>query len=240
MPALLPPDIKDAIAFVFYDKDEEPIGTGFFLEADRCYFVTSKHVIDEFDFIYLRVNRNKKATFIYLNLVKNPPQYHENPSVDLAVIKIKKQKHVLNAGMMVGDEFQKTVPLCEGDDVFFVGLLPQVYGNLKNTPVVRKGSIALVTDEPLEDEDGGAAPYFYIEANCYPGNSGSPVFLRLASMEDGQVTETNRYVLLLGVMYGYINDTQEIKSGRKKIDITENVHIALVSPAQGIIDIIGS
>ncbi len=240
MPALLPPNIKECVAFIFFDKDEEPIGTGFFLEADACYFVTAKHVIEEYDTLYLRINRKKKTKFITLDLVKNTPRYHWNEAVDIAVIKIRKQEYMLNVGMLVDDNFQKAVPLCEGDDVFFIGLLPQVYGNLKNTPVVRKGTIALVTDEPLEVE-GGAAPYFYIEANCYPGNSGSPVFLTLASMETGgSIIQSNKHVLLLGVMYGYINQTQEIKSGWKKINVIENVHIALVSPGQAILDIINA
>ncbi len=55
---------------------------------------------------------------------------------------------------------------------------------------------------------------------------------------DGSINLTNQYVLLLGVMYGYLHETKEIKHWWKKLKVTESVQVALVSPAQGILDIL--
>lgn len=239
MPAIVPPNIKETIGFIFEKKNENPIGSGFILNSnDDYYFITSKHVIRDYDKIFIRINTKTRTKYIRHNLIKNKPKYHQNPAIDIAVLKIKKQEFALNIGMIIDKAFLRKIPLCEGDDVFFIGLLPQKYGNKKNTPVVRQGAIVLVTDEPFVDEEG-SVPFFYIEANCHPGNSGSPVFLRLSSMDaNGNINLTNQHSLLLGVMYGYIHETKEIKHGWRKLKLTESVQVALVSPARGILDIL--
>ena len=242
-------NMKNTAAFVFTEDDEEkiPIGTGFWLEKDNeSYFVTAKHMIEDEAEIYIRMNTEKGLLFQEVELTKNQPLYHENPAIDIAIIPLKPRKgakyFMINAGMLIDNEFVEKVGVIEGDDVFFIGLLPQFFGKLKNTPVVRTGKVALVTDELFEDEDGEAL-YFYIEAHCFPGNSGSPVFMRMASMDaNGNISYAGNQVLLLGVMCGYLNQYREIRKGAKisKFNFDENVHIAMVSPAHGILDIIDS
>jgi len=67
---------------------------------------------------------------------------------------------------------------------FFIGLLPQYYGVKKNFPVVRRGSLALITDEAVPTPAGPEKGYL-AEVTSWPGNSGSPVFLNLAGMRGG-------------------------------------------------------
>jgi hypothetical protein len=67
--------------------------------------------------------------------------------------------------------------------------MTQYYGESKNYPVVRRGSLALMTDEQI-DTPTGKQKAFIAELASWPGNSGSPVFLSLTGLrgkgEDGE------------------------------------------------------
>ncbi|MFC1774972.1 serine protease [Nanoarchaeota archaeon] len=250
MPAILSKEIKNSIGFIFIDENFEkvPIGTGFWLEHNGfIYFVTAKHVIKDIKKFFIRLNTKDKSVYVKYNVKKDGrPMYHKNNAVDIAVLKTVPPKNtevsVLNSGCIVDKNFIDSVGLFEGDDVFFVGLLPQIFGNIRNTPVVRTGRIALITDEPFID-DIGCAHYHFIEANCYPGNSGCPVFVRIATMDtSGAMTYSNSMVMLLGVMYGYLNQIKEVGGGliSKPVEFDENVNIAMVSQGAALLEILNS
>src|ERR1700676_4287005 len=55
----------------------------------------------------------------------------------------------VSTGMFVTDDICVKANVSKGDKVFFVGLLPQFYGVSRNCPVVRIGTLALITDEKI-------------------------------------------------------------------------------------------
>jgi hypothetical protein len=72
-------------------------------------------------------------------------------------------------------DWGKSWPPDEGEQVFFVGLLQQYQGSERNYPAFRFGHVALNTDEEI-DLRSGRAQYRVIEAQCYKGHSGAPVW----------------------------------------------------------------
>jgi len=265
MAAIIPADIKKVVTFLFADEQPpRPIGTGFWVGvpakdgADRifCYIVTAKHVVDATDHVLARLNlaqADQPSGFakISLGTGNTQPILHSNPAVDIAVIPFVPPQDagvdfkVIQKDMFALKDYRQSQSVSEGDEVFFIGLMPQIYGKLKNTPVVRYGRIALVTDEPFVT-NGGEAAYFYVEANSYPGNSGSPVFLRFGPIRQaGQITIGADRIRLLGIMHGYLSQGRlleevDMPTGNKTLAFLENINIAMVCPVDYLAEILES
>ena len=264
MAAIIPADIKKVVTFLFNDERQpEPLGTGFWVAVPAqenhgklfCYIVTAKHVISGRRSVMVRLNlvageQPSGLARIELSSADHRPIVHENPAVDIAVIPYAPPQDagvdfkVLQRGMLATMDFRERETVSEGDEVFFTGLMPQVYGRLRNTPVVRYGRIALVTDEPFVTEEG-EANYLYVEANSYPGNSGSPVFLRFGPIRQaGGIRIGGDRIMLLGVMHGYLQQgrpiDQVVESENKVLAFFENINIAMVCPVDYLADILDS
>jgi hypothetical protein len=102
--------------------------------------------------------------------------------------------------MFVTDTQLKSDAVAEGDTLFFIGLMTQYYGNKRNYPVVRRGTLALMTDEEIETP-AGPQKAFTAELQSWPGNSGSPVFLSLGGLR-GSVLQVGQRFGFLGLVLG--------------------------------------
>ena len=94
----------------------------------------------------------------------------------------------------------KNEKVAEGDALYFIGLMTQYYGDKKNYPVIRRGTLALMTDEQI-DTPTGRQNAFIAELASWPGNSGSPVFLSLAGMRQGSL-QLGTKLRFLGILSG--------------------------------------
>ncbi len=101
---------------------------------------------------------------------------HPDPAVDLACINISKIGHNdppifyknLTDELMPDFEHERLLP---GNDVWFVGYPANRFDTSNNLPVLRRGYIASI---PKVDFEGREE--FLIDAQVFPGSSGSPVF----------------------------------------------------------------
>lgn len=213
-----------------------PLGTVFFvyypddrLGADRgfVYVVTAKHVLKDADGHYL------KEISIRVNL-KNPHEQDSASSITGIPVSDERANLIwlhddddaidVAAFPLVPDENKfdfKTIPLSmfadkstlrefkvsEGDTVFFIGLMAQYYGEHKNYPVVRRGTLALMTDEKIQTATGAQQAYI-AELVAWPGNSGSPVFLSLLGMRDGSLSVGTNYKFLGLLCGGFLDKIQ--------------------------------
>lgn len=265
MAAIIPADIKKVVCFLFAKaQPPEPLGTGFWVavparnkaETMFSYIVTAKHVVENKGCVFARLNLtspDQPSGFANIDLASgnHRPILHSNPAVDIAVIPFAPPEDagvdfkVIQKDMFALSDYRRDQSVSEGDEVFFTGLMPQVYGKLKNTPVVRYGRIALVTDEPFAT-DQGEAEYLYVEANSYPGNSGSPVFLRFGpTRKAGTITLGGDRIMLLGVMHGYLHqgrllDQVDVATASKTLAFLENINIAMVCPVDYLAEILDS
>ena len=115
---------------------------------------------------------------------------HPDPAVDLACVNVSSITrtdtffHCLHDSFLQPIDYEKVVP---SSDVIFVGYPEGLYDPVNNLPLIRKGSIA-----SMPNVDFNGKGQIVIDAQIFPGSSGSPVF----------VAWDNKYSLL-----GVVSDT---------------------------------
>lgn len=133
---------------------------------------------------------------------------HPDTNIDLVAIPIgpilnnaeKQGKNYhfvpLGRGVIAGDEILSTLPSME--EIVMIGYPNGIWDSKHNLPVIRKGITATHPKLALNGK-----PEFLIDAACFPGSSGSPIFLaNIGSYvnETGALVAGTR-VALLGILY---------------------------------------
>lgn len=197
-------------------------GTGFFFafakKPTQCVpaIITNKHVVAGATrgsfMIHLRGPDGQPAidrseTYI-LDQFQSRWVHHPDPNVDLCAMPIA---HLLQdaerKGKLLGliqldssllPSEQQTAELTALEDVIMIGYPNGIWDSKNNMPILRKGVTAT---HPAIDYEGRKE--FMIDAACFPGSSGSPVFLfntgGYASRRGGLTLGTR--LMLLGILY---------------------------------------
>ncbi|MCG9134239.1 trypsin-like peptidase domain-containing protein [Candidatus Poribacteria bacterium] len=124
---------------------------------------------------------------------------HPAPDVDLACVNVSYFTHTDAFIQVLDDKFLKPIDyekVAPGSDIIFVGYPEGLYDPVNNLPLIRKGSIA-----SMPNVDFNGKGQIIIDAQIFPGSSGSPVF----------VAWDNEYSLL-----GVVSDTM-IRDSRLEI-----------------------
>lgn len=273
---LIEDNFLKTVAFLTVEKQDDisgklikkPCATVFFVEVPinaevpQIYAVTARHVIENIHAntpIHIRVN-NFDGSIEYLEAKKK--NWVLSDKTDIAVISFeKKSNHKIQAipcKMLATDAIIRREETGIGDEIFFVGLFSEHYGQEHNLPVVRFGNISLMPAEKLsvrvaEDSIISVNGYL-VEAMSWPGHSGSPVFIyypfdrepgtsRVAVFplkEPDPLSGTEQFKLL-GLVSAHYPIEQEVKMSdtipkEQRGRIYEQAGMAVVIPAQGIID----
>ncbi|MGB9203699.1 MAG: hypothetical protein WCB94_06940 [Terriglobales bacterium] len=209
---------------------EMPLGTGFFvMYPDKrggptfgfCYLATAKHVLRDFDGTFLsklkvRLNLKKPVGDIEVDFVNdvavtdasaNLLWLHDDkdPADEAVAIPLLPDEHkfefkTIPLTMFVDDAQLKSDAVVEGDNLYFIGLMAQFYGARHNYPIVRRGTLAMMSDEKI-DTPAGPQKAFITELQSWPGNSGSPVFLSLGGLRGGSLMVGQKFSFL-GILTG--------------------------------------
>ncbi|MDA2914118.1 serine protease [Acidobacteriia bacterium AH_259_A11_L15] len=240
----------------FVELPDERLGPG----KVFCYLVTNKHVLQPkrkdgslaiLETLRLRINRRISESEVRFQFVQIPlPNtdgplrwyFHQEPHVDLAVLPVcfdqDEYEHArIPTDLFVTDNILRSKQVNENDDFLFPTLLLQYAGYERNYPLIRHGKISLLTEEkiPIGREDPSANRSLYlVEATAFPGNSGSPVFLKLGIRESptGGGIEFGRAYYLLGVLEVFFPQQTQIAIGSAETTINLNSGIAGVIPAR--------
>jgi hypothetical protein len=135
-------------------------------------------------------------------------------------------------------------PPLVGEEVLFVTMMTKFAGRERNHPLTRRGYIALNTDETIRGRYG-LSDYYVVEAQCYPGNSGSPVWVLYDFYPDPPNTyRGDKQVFLLGTLAGGQSEDQEViykekREGEEKKTYL-NLALGLVVPVEKLCDILNS
>ncbi|PYD49619.1 serine protease [Komagataeibacter saccharivorans] len=198
-------------------------GTGyiyFFRKKDGTFFpgiVTNKHVINgatdgSFNLTLATDDGGPdlgRHESIHIKHIDKTSIYHPNPNIDLAVIPIGE---ILDSAENNGKNYFY-VPISENlippqdflsslspiEDIIMIGYPNGLWDAFHNLPIVRRG---ITASHPKLNLNGN--PEFLIDAACFPGSSGSPVFLanRGAFLtSEGDVRGGTR-VAFLGTLWG--------------------------------------
>lgn len=175
-------------------------GTGFFLafysdeskSSFRVYMVTNKHVIENANRIRLTFtvkDENKepligiKETLILGQDFINSFIPHNSSNIDLTMLNLTDL--LLNYRTADGKElyfapiFEDLIPtnnewsnLDSMEEIVMIGYPKGLWDETNNLPLIRRG---VTSSSPAYNFNG--KPEFVIDAACFPGSSGSPVFL---------------------------------------------------------------
>ncbi|KMM36358.1 S1 family peptidase [Guptibacillus hwajinpoensis] len=209
-------------------------GTGFFytMNVEEKYIpviVTNKHVIED-----------SKDGLIHFNLADNngdpiEGEYHKveissfesswikhpNPEVDLCILTIGPILNKLERSgikpfyiqvdqslIMNNDQLKELNSI---EDIVMVGYPNGIWDAVNNMPIIRKG---ITATHPGLNYNGKQE--FMIDAACFPGSSGSPVFLYNPSSYNDKNGNTiiGSRIKLLGILYA---GPQHTASGEVKI-----------------------
>lgn len=199
-------------------------GTGFFMnfrqkgETSVPAIVTNKHVIagaasGHFFFTAQKpgIDAPDLGNLIPVSITNFEQVWflHPDPTIDLAVFPLAETLRFLEqqgkrpffrrlAHDMIADNAYMS-RLTAIEDVLMIGYPIGLWDSKHNLPIVRRG---ITATPPFVDFDG--LPQFVIDAACFPGSSGSPVFLFNEGSyptKEGGVMLASARVKLLGVLY---------------------------------------
>ncbi len=173
--------------------------------------------------------------------------FSTDASVDLAITPIglnvdKLDVVFLPSSLLLGQDEVEKNHVVEGDSVLFTGLFVQIVGQNHSEPIVREGKIAMMPREQIPTTLNSLGDVYLVDSHVFGGNSGSPMFIDLAGMRGGSITTGVNY-RVFGVVSGYVRE--DINLTLQPVaayagTVAANSGIAMVVPAQKVLDIINS
>jgi hypothetical protein len=211
-----------------------PTGTGF-LVIIKSYFhvVTAKHVIfdketdsfidDEMFFFFNNLDGTIGAACIsdLKNRLNSKWIFHENSDVDIGVMPFGFDPSINDLVAVQQEVFMPFEQLSELRDIFFISYQPGIQIRIQISPIIRAGTISVMNDDGT----------FYIDAAAFPGNSGSPVFLRPSFSYDEKEVHTLGGGNFIGVIGGYLtyeDVAYSMQTKRPRIAFEENTGLSRV------------
>lgn len=208
------------------DPKKKSIGTGFLVakkindNSQQIFLVTNKHVIAKADDTGKIVGKFSKALFSFVKNENNNPKLgdsvvintenltdmflqHPDENVDLAICNISELYNQLSQNKQ--NIFIRTIPIemipAESEnfdaieDVLFVGYPNGIFDQKNHLPIMRRG----ITASPYNvDFNGGKK--FLIDAQVFPGSSGSPVFIKEQNLRNGTLKLGTENYFFVGII----------------------------------------
>ena len=205
------------------DGNRQSTGTGFFFSFkldDKNYvplIVTNKHVINSPKvgaFVLTKCNEQGEPLLgqterVVLDNFESLWIKHPETSVDLAVFPIAPLYHQAEAKGLkffappIGEDLlptpEKIADLSGLESITMIGYPNGIWDEKNNMPIARRG---ITATHPKNDYNG--LPVFVIDCACFPGSSGSPVFIfDQGGYLDakGSLSLGSDRIILLGVLF---------------------------------------
>lgn len=225
-------------------------GTGFFttfnqtIESIVPVLITNKHVITGADQIRITCHIAEEkiykpsGTFIEVNIFLHDTLFnHPDPNIDLCAIStgsILQQAIDRKIPIFYAPITMDTIPteaewqyLDAIEDITMVGCPNGISDTVNNLPIIRQG---ITATSPSKNYNGKHE--FMIDIACFPGSSGSPVFLY--NPHGYLDKETNQFMMgrprlkLLGILYAgpqVTNSGQIILANPSQFTINSMMHL---------------
>ena len=232
-------------------------------EGHAFYAVTTRHTVADED---LSIRFNVKGGGINDELISRH-DWIPHGSTDLAILPINhlhtweydiefvlsilmpEQRDYLVSTVISPDQTKYLHAYGAGDEVFSIGLFAGHKGEKVAQPAARFGHIALVPEEgekisamipPLDKKKSIPIDAFLVEMAAWPGQSGSPVFIRPWTEEkrskERPISELN---FLVGMIQGAYGTKQDVKiNGKDSIIEPANMGLGIVVPSKDIRDLL--
>jgi len=212
--------------------------TGFLVSVESVYYLlTAKHVVinertgriqDDGMHVFFNqldgtigsrsieeIKQNYKLNWIF----------HENPEVDIALIPFGLNYETDDVKVLPDQMFLSAKDIVELYDVFFISYQPGIEPVSKILPVFRGGIVSTINEDRS----------FYIDAFAFPGNSGSPVFLKPSAVRTdgkniliGEDPYGYKFIGIIGEYIPYQEMAISTKTNRPRIIFEENTGLSKV------------
>jgi hypothetical protein len=251
-------DLKKSVVFIgdvsedsgTHEKKVNLYGTGFLVRIqDIYYLITAKHIItdqnsgalkDSEMYVFLKAKKGN-VNFRKIQDIKSNFKVewivHANPDVDIAIIPWPLDLTNDDVRVVPEELFTKSERIFELYDIFFLSYQPGIETAAKIAPVFKTGTVSLINDDRS----------FYINASAFPGNSGSPVFLKPSPMrfdEDNVPAAGNNldgtFIGIVGNYITYQEVAVSVQTKRPRIVFEENTGLSKVWPVEFIQEILNS
>lgn len=219
------------------------IGTAFLVKIeDIFYLVTAKHVIVDLDsegnltnvvndsLLYAAFyNKKEKVEIRYISEIKSSFNvdwiFHNDKNVDIAMIPFAVDIQHDKLRVIPETDFLDTKSLFETYDIYFISFQPGLTNFKYLSPIFRSGTIARI------NKDGT----FYIDAFAFPGNSGSPLFLKSSfkrydsnTINIGGDPIGGKFLGIVGAYLPYRDIAISLQTKKPRVIFEENTGLAKI------------
>lgn len=255
-------DILNTATFVI--ERDQPIATVYFVRMlGGLYAITNKHAVENTQ-VSIRFNLQPRGTE---DKPIAPDKWVKHKETDIAILPLDPpidsrydvgfiddrdiksyMDHYTLAG--IPDNHPHPLRFGPGDEVFTLGLFEGHPGEHASRPVVRFGHIALVPPkgEKIEAQiwpppnDLVPIDAFLVEMATWPGQSGSPVFLRpkITNQNRSSRRPNDERTFLIGMLQGFYPAEQTVETDRGETLILKqlNMGIGIVIPSKDIMELL--
>jgi hypothetical protein len=212
--------------------------TGFLVKIQNVYhLVTAKHVVVDPEtgkfvdnkiqaFFNLKDGRINARSIDHIKKHFGANwMFHENNDVDIAIIPFGLNPKKDSVKTIPDNMFLSSDRLFEVYEVFFLSYQPGIHPQKRISPIIRSGIISLINDDKT----------FYIDASAFPGNSGSPVFLKPSPIRfDEKVISIGgdklggKFIGIIGEYLPYQEVAISTQTGRPRVVFEENTGLSKV------------
>ena len=244
--------IKKTVVFLGVVKDgtQVPHATGFLVRVKGIYhLLTAKHVI----FNSETGERTDQELHAFFNLKSGGADaraiadikkffavdwiLHDNSEVDIAVLPFGLNEKKDDVLTIPDDLFLEVTEDFELYEIFFLSFQPGIAIQERIIPFFRAGIISRFNEDNT----------FYVDASAFPGNSGSPVFLRPSPVRFtskginlGKDTIGCKFLGVVGSYVPYREVAVSLQTKRPRIIFEENTGLSHVWSVSQIGEITGS
>jgi V8-like Glu-specific endopeptidase len=247
---------KNIIVLGYINKDGPFfVGTGFLVEIDSIFhIVTAKHVItfqgphgeltnqfnDQNLYAFFHTT-DGKIKVKSLSEIKNRYQVnwliHSDSLVDIAILPFDIDLKSDDLRSIPQTSFLGTNSLFETYDIYFVSYHPGLDTGNDFNPIFRSGNISRINKDKT----------ILLDAFAFPGNSGSPVFLKSSSfrfdsdnINIGGDPIGDKFIGIIGAYVPYEDIAVSIQTNKPRVIFQENSGIAIIWSIDFINEIINS
>lgn len=151
--------------------------------------------------------------------------FHERDDIDIAIIPFGLDPEKDDVKSIPDKLFLTADSLFELYDIFFLSYQPGIEPRQRLSPVMRIGTISLINDDQT----------FYVDAAAFPGNSGSPVFVKPSAIrfDEGGIKIGSdplggKFVGVVGEYLPYREVAVSVQTRRPRVIFEENTGLSKV------------
>lgn len=244
--------VKNSVVFLGQLVKDSPQfhATGFIIKVDNIlYLVTAKHVVWDSERkelndagLYAFFN-DKKGNSVSRSIAEIKKKgrvdwvFSKDSAVDIAIIPFAFNPANDDLRIIPTELFEQSQRLSELQDVFFYSYQPGLEVQGKIAPIARRGMISRINEDRT----------FYIDAFVFPGNSGSPVFVKpnaMSFIKGGGVgtgdVQGCKFIGLAGEYLPYTDFAISSQTHHVRVAFEENAGLARIWSVEILQDIIKS